>query len=1290
MLTPSVSLAYYRVMGCAKYLQRTRTVKFTLFYWKHTKQYNMRRNLLLSIVIALCMPLFGNQVDETTAKQLAQNFWKENNIMGVRDGKVFKKRMNDARFVNVAPQCGYTEFYIFNNEDGKGFVIIAADDCVTPILGYSYENNFAAENLPSNLKGWLDGYAEQIRAAIEMRAESTEEIRTKWECLRQCLNLPVKSETAVNPLVTTTWSQAHYYNMFCPEDNSGPDGHALTGCVATAMAQILQFWEYPNDAHRVVWHEYEHPVYGTLGANFSYAGGSYYWSIMPNQLTSSSSTNQKQAVASLMYHCGVSVEMNYGPDESLAYPTAAEIAFRAFFDYNNATLESKSTYTDTQWINLLKNELNNGRPVFYGGSGTGGGGHAFVCDGYNNSNYFHFNWGFNGQSDGFYPLNSLTPYVNGYQFDFSYNQEAIIGIEPGGSNNYHLLSLNDDIRINGDNLMYYYDNQIQEITTEIFNWGNEAFNGSLCAAIYDGEGFYIAESNFLNNCQIQPMQSTGLLSFTFSEPLNILTCKALVCIFLIENNQFVLVSAYGMHSNPSVFYNYYTQSEEPVELYLYSDIDYSPSSIYQNSAIIVTADIINNDGNITFVGDYAAELYGLDGELKQILALLYEGNGLQPGYHYTSPLTFSCPSVNVPPGTYYLTITQKLDGSDSWFPLFSWPTCDNPEHMNPIRVEVLGPVSYTITATPNPSNGGTISGQGEYLEGETCTLIASAYNGYTFVNWTENGAQVSNNANYTFTVTENRNLVANFQAMPQQYAISVSANPSSGGSVSGGGTYNQGQSCTVHAVANSGFTFVNWTENGTQVSTNANYTFTVTGNRNLVANFEAQLPEYTVGVSANPSIGGNVSGGGTYTQGQSCTVSASANDGYTFVNWTENGTQVSTNTNYTFQVTGNRTLVANFQIQSYTISVAANPSNGGTVTGGGTFEYGQTCSVTANAGNGYNFINWTENGIQISTNASYSFTVTGNRNLVANFTSQSYVITAIADPTSGGVVTGSGGYNYGETCTLTATANTGYTFVNWTRNGTQVSTNSTYSFTVTESATYVAHFNIQSYSITVAANPNNAGSVTGGGSYNYGQTCTVHATANSGYTFTNWTENGTQVSTNANYSFTVTSNRNLVANFAQNTHTIQASAGANGIITPSGTVAVAHGSNQSFSMIPDTDYVVQEVYIDGSPVGAMTSYTFTNVTSDHYIHVTFMHVESIGENNDNGIKAYPNPTNGIVTIEGEGLSHIRIVNVFGQVIFDTNVDDEQISIDLSQIGKGIYIMHINAAGGQTVKKVVVE
>lgn len=368
------------------------------------------------------------------------------------------------------------------------------------------------------------------------------------------------------------------------------------------------------------------------------------------------------------------------------------------------------------------------------------------------------------------------------------------------------------------------------------------------------------------------------------------------------------------------------------------------------------------------------------------------------------------------------------------------------------------------------------------------------------------------------------------------HQISVLANPSNGGSVTGGGIYNSGANCTVTATPNSNYSFVNWTENGTPVSSSPTYSFIVNADRTLVANFQYQQPStYTINTTADPANGGTISGAGTYTQGQTCTLIASANSGFVFLNWTENGTQVSTNPTYGFTVNSNRTLVAHFQNQpsQYTITLSANPTNGGTVSGGGTFSQGQTCTVTANANPNYSFENWTENGTQVSANSTYSFTVTGNRTLVANFSYSptGYVINATAEPSYGGLVSGAGTYNQGRTCTLIATSNPNYDFVNWTEGGNVVSTSPTYSFTVNGNRTLVAHFESQVYTISVSANPTDGGTVYGGGDYSAGITCHLIAVPNNNYSFLNWTENGVAVSSESDYSFVVTGNRTLTANF---------------------------------------------------------------------------------------------------------------------------------------------------------------
>lgn len=1310
--------------------------------------------------------------------------------MGVRGDKVFKKRMDDARFVNVASQCGYTEFYIFNNEDGKGFIIIAADDCVMPILGYSYDNNFVSENLPPNLKGWLDNYAEQIQLAVELRATATEEIRTNWDCLRRGKNLPIKSENAVSELLSTTWNQNYPYCYYCPY-NSFYSQYTPTGCVATATAQIMKYYEYPT--HGYGYNEYYCFPYGTQSANFG--NTSYDWINMLDDYSGSYNSTQRNAIAKLMYHCGVSVNMDYGVDGSNAYiitndyggyrEHCAENAFERYFGYSSSIQGLKRDY-ESNWINILKNELNNNRPILYGGRGTGGG-HAFVCDGYDNNNYFHFNWGWGGDGQGsnnnygYFILDYLCP-IDQFNniHNYSSQQVALIGIQPDSNlQSYNLVLCHDVEMLDDWGFGNFAFGQEISMYTEILNQGNSPFSGYIAAAVFDNDGYFI---DFLGggSTYIQPYYyvhdtTTHEGGVPFLPSFDYLYHTVM---FYSTNGENWTIINGGNYSNDGVFQ--VLNNGEDIETNSPMTFSNGEESVLFNGQDRTINVEVLNQGDYTYNNYIWLALLDSEENYVQIIDDLLVNipvNG-SVSLNYTDIIT-------APEGQYYLALLYSdPEGYTRYVGSVFYPSIK--------RVYVIG--SHNINATANPNNGGIVTGGGNYLEGETCTLTATANTGYTFVNWTENGTQVSTNANYTFTVTEDRTLLANF--LSPTYIVNTSANPNNGGTVSTEGdlTYNfeNGFSGWTSIDADGdGFNWITGNEimgtgyghNGsndlllsqsyinnygalypdnylvspqvalggsisfwacaqdnayasehfgvavsTTSNTNAN-SFTTIQEWTMTAKGEGQFSnhsrdgnsrdqgnwyQYTVDLSAFSGQTGYIAirhfncsdmfyldvddvaihtvGGNTYYQGQLCTVHATANSGFIFVNWTENGTQVSTNPNYTFTVTGNRNLVANFQQQQqqYTISVSASPSNGGNVTGGGTYNQGQSCTVSATANSGYTFVNWTENGTQVSTNANYTFTVTGNRNLVAHFTAQSYVITAIADPTAGGVVTGSGGYNYGETCTLTATPNTGYSFQRWTKNGSQVSTNPTYSFTVTESATYTAHFNAQSYTITVAANPNNAGSVSGGGSYTYGQTCTVSASANSSYTFTNWTENGNQVSTNTNYSFTVTGNRNLVANFTQNAHTIHASAGANGIITPSGTVTVAHGANQTFSMIPDSDYEVQEVYIDGNPVGAMTSYTFTNVTADHYIHVTFSHVDAVGENNSNSINVYPNPTKGEVILEGEGLSHVRIVNAFGQTVYNTKVEDDQVRIDLSGMAKGIYMMHIEAENGQTVKKIVVE
>ena len=532
-------------------------------------------------------------------------------------------------------------------------------------------------------------------------------------------------------------------------------------------------------------------------------------------------------------------------------------------------------------------------------------------------------------------------------------------------------------------------------------------------------------------------------------------------------------------------------------------------------------------------------------------------------------------------------------------------------------------ITYIISASASPLEGGTITGAGDYTYGQNVTLNAVANTGYTFVNWTENGTEVSTNAEYSFTVNSNRNLVANFQI--NTYTITVTANPAEYGTVNGGGNYTHGQTVTLNAIANTNYSFVNWTENGSIVSTDAEYSFTATENRTLVANFATIT--YTITASANPTEGGTVNGSGNYASGQTVNLNAVANTGYNFTNWTENGSVVSTNAVYSFTATANRTLIANFELANYTISAVANPAAGGTINGAGSYTYGQTATLTATANTGYQFINWTDGNAVVSSDATYSFTVNGNRNLVANFQLNTYTISASANPVAGGTINGAGDYTHRQTVTLTAIASIGYNFVNWTENGTAVSTNATYSFTATDNRTLVANFEAISYTISASANPLEGGTITGAGDYTYGQNVTLNAVANTGYTFVNWTENGTEVSTNAEYSFTVNSNRNLVANFQINTYTITVTANPAEYGTVNGGGNYTHGQTVTLNAIANTNYSFVNWTENGSIVSTDAEYSFT-ATENRTLVANFATITYT-------ITASANPTEG-GTVNGSG------------------------------------------------------
>ncbi len=441
-------------------------------------------------------------------------------------------------------------------------------------------------------------------------------------------------------------------------------------------------------------------------------------------------------------------------------------------------------------------------------------------------------------------------------------------------------------------------------------------------------------------------------------------------------------------------------------------------------------------------------------------------------------------------------------------------------------------VQWTVSTSANPVAGGSTSGDATLDEGSNATVTATPNAGYAFTNWTEGGTVVSTSASYLFVIAADRTLVANFTALPT-YTVSTSSTPSIGGATTGAGNYLSGSSATLVATANPGYVFTKWTSGNNQVSTSASYTFNVGSAKSYVANFIVPGTQQTIATSASPLLGGSVSGGGNYATGDSATVNATANPGYVFSKWLEGSTTVSTSPSYTFTVTANRTLAAKFN-EAFVVSTSSAPGIGGTTEMDSvTYKSNETAKAMASPAVGYVFANWTENGAVVSTNTTYSFKVTGNRTLVANFVNPNLVVVnASCSPAEAGDISRDGEYVVENEVMVSAVARPGFAFVNWSQNGAVVSADPNFVFAAAANVALVANF-VAPSTITAMASNDLGGAVSGGGDFLAGDSVTLSAVVNSGFVFTGWSENGVVVASTPDYTFTVAGARSLVATFLE-------------------------------------------------------------------------------------------------------------------------------------------------------------
>lgn len=642
----------------------------------------MKKLLLQILFFAFTINVYAAPISQNEATKVAKVFLTNNSsTFSANSSQLDLMTISSLSVSSTIPQ-----YYLFNSD--KSFIIISGDDAATPILAYSIEEALQPNNLPDGFIKWMDKLKQEINYIRTNKLDATTEIKNEWDELNN--NAYKHTQTnAVNPLIATKWSQSPYVNASCPYDVSAGSQngyHCVTGCPATAMAQIMKFWNYPTTGSGS--HSYNHSTYGTLSANFG--GTTYQWSSMPNTVNGANN-----AVATLMYHCGVAVNMEYGPTSSGAYviinsPTpnaCSEYAYKTYFGYDAASVKGKErvNYTDANWISLLKNELDAGRPIQYAGFG-GGSGHTFVCDGYDNNNFFHMNWGWGGYADGYFSINALNPGGGGTGSGtgtYNSGQQAVIGIKPpSGGGSMDDMRLYSSVTVNPNPIKY---NTGFTVTVNVANFGTTStnnFSGDYCAAIFNSNNQFVSfieiktgyTLNF-NSHYINP------LVFTTSSISALTPGNYSIGIYYKRTS----ATQWSAFSNGSYqnFIPIQVEGNSLNSLKLYAAITSNPTVIVQNQTFTVNFDIANF-ATSTFTGDISVDIHKSDGTWIRELSIK-TGLSLPSNTHFTNGLTYTITGgVSDLPGTYQLFVWDRPNGG-------SWEFLGNGTFYNPITIQIVAP-----------------------------------------------------------------------------------------------------------------------------------------------------------------------------------------------------------------------------------------------------------------------------------------------------------------------------------------------------------------------------------------------------------------------------------------------------------------------------------------------------------------------------------------------------------------------------------------------------------------------
>ena len=1034
----------------------------------------------LALLLVLLMSTIGmnaNPIDLRTAQEVAVKFMNANSEVPLRGAE-------DLQLVttyNVSR--GDAAFYVFNTPNG--FVIVSADDCATPILGYSDESQFDVNNIPIQLQDYLQSFVEQIQYGIENHHETDEATARQWELARSIGHIiEQRATTAVAPLLTDSWSQGCYYNSMCPEDPDGPCGHVVTGCAATSFAQIMRYWGYPTNGTGS--HAYTPGGYPVQTVDFG--ATTYDWAHMPNSLSYSSSTTEINAVATLMWHCGVAINMNYAADGSGADPNSIVYALKKYFGYSDElSMVSRNNYSDADWLALMKNCLDSGRPIQYNGFDIYGlGGHGFVCDGYNANNLLHFNWGWGGSCDGYFSINAMNPSY----YVFTNNNMAIINIHPGctSGTSYQITASTDPSNggtvsgagtydcgvnctltatANGDYSFMYWTEDGEQVSSDasysfvavndrnlvahfalpftITTSANPAEGGTVSgggACYYNQQVTLIATPN--EGYVFDKWTKDGA-DFSYLSTLNMSVTEAAEYVAYFHQVEGIVVGeATTASMSLPTNYNYtlsqqiYTAEEMGGEVTDICSVSFFNTSSYSTTRnmniYMVNTDkssfgsaydwITVSENDLVFSGSvsmtshswvtiYFNTTFSYDGESN--VALIVDNNTNGTYYDYVRCRTFATEQWQA------ISVSGSNTDYDPYNPSSYAGTCRSEKNQ---VVFGIPSYDYTVTATVGSEGGGTVSGGGGlYYHNQPITLIATANEGYIFKNWTKNGQEVSYVSNFLLSVTESAEYVAHFELQPD-------------GIVIGDGTYTN-EYLPLYYYYSLTEQIYTAEEMGGAATEISSVSFFNTGNYSLTRNMNVYM------VNTDKSSFGSTSDW----------ISVSENDlvfSGDVVTTPHGWITIYIDPPFVYDGVSNVALIVDDNSNSYSWRTSCRTF--------GTEEH-QAIGVYSYGNSDFNPYN----------PSGYTGTLLLEKNqVIFGIPSYDYIVTASANPTNGGVVGGDDGpFFYGQPVTLTATSNAGYVFVNWTKNDEVVSYLSNYTLSVTESAEYVANFELVSDGMVV-------------------------------------------------------------------------------------------------------------------------------------------------------------------------------------------------------------------------------